>query len=191
VLKKHDKDSDGQIARAEAPSGIVSILFSSFDVNDDKQLTETEWNERQAEMERAVNQAFALRPAKGNLGETNVLWTYSRGLPYVPSSLLYQGNFYMARDGGMVTCLDAKTGKPHYEQERLGALGSYYPSPIAADGCIYLCSNDGKITVLAAGLKPEILHRAELGERVHSTPALAHNRVYIRSASHLWSFGSK
>jgi len=40
------------------------------------------------------------------------------------------------RDGGMVTCLDAKTGKAHYEQERLGALGSYYPSPVAADGRI-------------------------------------------------------
>ena len=191
MAQKHDKDSDGKIARAEATSGIVSMLFSSFDVNDDKQLTEAEWNERQAEMERAVNQAFALRPAKGNLGETNVLWTYTRGLPYVPSSLLYLGNLYMAREGGMVTCLDAKTGKPHYEQERLGALGSYYPSPVAADGRIYLCSNDGKITVLAAGAKPEVLHRTELGERIHSTPALAHNRIYIRSANHLWSFGAK
>lgn len=191
MLQKHDKDSDGRISRAEASAGIVSILFSSFDVNEDKHLTEAEWTERQAEMERAVNQAFALRPSKENPGETNVLWTYTRGLPYVPSSLLYHGNFYMVRDGGMVTCLDAKTGKPHYEQERLGALGSYYPSPVAAEGRIYICSNDGKITVLAAGAKPEILHRAELGERVHSTPALAHNRIYIRSANHLWSFGTK
>ena len=95
----------------------------------------------------------------------------------------------MVRDGGMVTCLDAKTGKPHYEQERLGPGGSYYPSPVAADGRIYLCSNDGKLTVIAAGEKPEVLGRAELGERCFTTPAIAHNRLFIRSAKHLWCFG--
>jgi outer membrane protein assembly factor BamB len=142
-------------------------------------------------MNKAVNQAVALRPGKGELTEEQVAWKYTRGLPYVPSSLLYRGKFYMARDGGMVTCLDAKTGKPEYEQERLGAGGSYYPSPVAADGRIYICSNDGKFTVISADGKPEVLGRAELGERCVTTPAIADDRLFVRSANHLWCFGEK
>ena len=88
--------------------------------------------------------------------DTNVAWRYTRGLPYVPSGLYYREKFYMVRDGGMVTCLDAKTGKPHYEQERLGPGGSYYPSPVAADGRIYLCSNDGKLTVMTLPAEPPL-----------------------------------
>jgi outer membrane protein assembly factor BamB len=191
MLAKNDKNSDGVIARSEVSGGILNVLFTTFDKNGDTKLEAHEWESRSKEMQRAVNQAFALRPTSGELTETNVVWSYTRGLPYVPSSLLYRGNFYMVRDGGMVTCLDAKTGKPHYEQERLGALGSYYPSPVAADGRIYMSSNDGKFTILAAGDKPEVLHRAELGERTLTTPALAHNRLYIRSANHLWCFGQK
>ena len=190
MLEKQDKNSDKGIARDEA-QGVVQFLFKTFDVNEDGKIEQAEWQKRNEEMARAVNQAIALRPGRGELGEENLTWSYKRGLPYVPSAIVYRGNFYMVRDGGMVTCLDAKTGKPHYEQERLGASGTYYPSLVAADGRIYLCSNDGKLTVIAAGEKPEVLGRAELGERTVTTPALAHNRIYIRSAKHLWCFGKQ
>lgn len=190
LLSKSDKDSDGNIARAEATGGSLGMLFTTFDINADGKIVESEWNQRLEQMGRSVNQAVAIRPTKGNLTSESLAWSYTRGLPYVPTAILYRGNFYMVRDGGMVTCLDAKTGKPHYEQERLGALGTYYPSPVAADGRIYLCSNDGKLTVLAAGNKPEVLSRVELGERCLTTPAIAHNRLYIRSANHLWCFGT-
>jgi outer membrane protein assembly factor BamB len=189
MLEKYDKDSDKIISRDEATSGALRFLFRMIDTNGDSQLNREEWESNEQLREEAVNQAFAIRPGKGELTDTNVAWKYTRGLPYVPSGLFYRDKFYMARDGGMVTCLDAKTGKPHYEQERLGPGGSYYPSPVAADGRIYLCSNDGKITVIAAGDKPEVLSRAELGERCFTTPAIAHNRLFIRSAKHLWCFG--
>ena len=190
LREQHDKNSDGAIGREEA-QGIVQFLFRTFDVDENGKIEEREWQDRLTQMERSVNQAVALRPTSGNLEEKDVIWSYTRGLPYVPSSVVYKGKYYMVRDGGMVTCLDAKTGKPHYEQERLGSSGNYYPSLVAADGRIYLCSNDGKMTVLAAGEKPEVLARAELGERTVTTPALAHNRIYIRSANHLWCFGEK
>jgi 16S rRNA C967 or C1407 C5-methylase (RsmB/RsmF family) len=94
----------------------------------------------------------------------------------------------MVRDGGMVTCLEAKTGKPHFEQERLGALGSYYPSPVAADGRIYICSNDGKITVLSAGDKPEVLYRARAS--IIADSADLQSRLLERSADWLRPGGS-
>ncbi len=191
IAEANDKNRDGVITRDEATSGALPFLFKSFDANGDGKLEREEWDKKLEEMNRAVNQAFALRPTKGELNNEHVTWRYTRGLPYVPSSLLYRGKLYMARDGGMVTCLDAKTGKPDYEQERLGALGSYYPSPVAADGRIYICSNDGKFSVIAAGEKPEVLGRTELGERCMTTAAIAKNKLFVRSANHLWCFGEK
>jgi outer membrane protein assembly factor BamB len=191
IAEKNDRNADGFITKDEATSGALPFLFKVFDKNEDGKLEKEEWDKTLDEMNRAVNQAVAFRPGKGEVTEDQVAWKYTRGLPYVPSSLLYQGKFYMARDGGMVTCLDAKTGKPYYEQERLAAPGSYYPSPVAAAGRIYLCSNDGKFTVISAGEKPEILGRAELGERCATTAAIANDKLFIRSANHLWCFGEK
>ena len=69
----------------------------------------------------------------------------------------------------MVSCFDAKTGKVCYEQERLAPTGSYYSSPVAADGKVYLISVTGKVTVLAAGEKPVVLSKSDLGERCITT----------------------
>ena len=92
----------------------------------------------------------------------------------------------------MLSSLDAKTGAPNYTQERLDAIGSYYASPVAADGRIYLASLPGKITVVkTGGDKPEILHQAEFGERIFATPALLGDKLYLRTATHLWAFGPK
>ena len=95
------------------------------------------------------------------------------------------------QDGGRVTCWDAKTGKPLYEQERLGAEGEYYASPIAANGHIYLASSRGTITTIRAGDALEVEARNDLGESVMTTPAIADSKLYIRSANHLWAFGRK
>jgi hypothetical protein len=49
-------------------------------------------------------------------------------------------------------------------QTRIGADGSYYASPVAAAGRIYLASLAGKVTVVkAGGDNPEILHQADFG----------------------------
>ncbi|HKS36391.1 MAG TPA: pyrrolo-quinoline quinone, partial [Verrucomicrobiae bacterium] len=115
---------------------------------------------------------------------------FERGLPYVPSPLHYQGRVYLVKDGGMMSCFDATTGKPVYTQERLGAQGSYYASPVAADGRIYLFSLNGKATVVkSGGDKPEILHETDFGERIAATPALVENGLYLRTQTKLYAFG--
>ena len=83
------------------------------------------------------------------------------------------------------------TGKPLYEQERLGAEGEYYASPIAAIGHVYLASSRGTITTIRAGDALQVEARNDLGESVMTTPAIADSKLYIRSANHLWAFGRK
>ena len=97
---------------------------------------------------------------------------------------------YVVKDGGMLSCFDAKTGNSIYAQERLHATGKYYASPVAADGRIYLAALDGKMTVIkAGGDKPEVLHETNFGERIDATPALVGAKIYLRTATKLYALG--
>jgi outer membrane protein assembly factor BamB len=185
-----DKDKNGAITREEVAGTDFASFFRSMDVNGDGKITAEDLDTMKAMMAKGENVLVAVKPGgKGQLAASHVAWKATRGLPYVPSPLYYRGRVYLVKDGGMASCFDAATGREIYLQERVGAIGSYYASPIAADGRIYLASLNGAITVYAAGDKPEVLGRADLGERMSATPAIADNKLYIRTANHLWAFG--
>ena len=139
---------------------------------------------------KGENSLIAIKPGGlGDITDTHVAWKQTRGLPYVPSPLFYQGRVYLIKDGGMMSCFDALTGEPVYQQERIGAVGSYYTSPVAVDGKILVATVNGVLSVVQAGDKPEVVGRAEFGERFVTTPAIVDNKVYIRTGNHLWAFG--
>jgi outer membrane protein assembly factor BamB len=96
----------------------------------------------------------------------------------------------MAKTGGIVTTLDSASGKLLKEGRATGALGEYNASPVAADGKVYLASQEGKVTVLRAGAQWEILATNDLGAEINASPALANGRVYVRTRDDLYCFGS-
>jgi len=167
-------------------------FYRGLDLNRDGNIDKAEWDQIQAAIAKSENVGVAIKPGgQGDISKTHVAWRCTRGLPYVASPLFYDGRIYLIKNGGMLTSLDAKTGNPFYTQERLDAEGSYYSSPVAAGGRIYLASSPGKLTVIkAGGDKPEILHQAEFGERIFSTPALVGDNLYLRTQSTLYAFGS-
>jgi len=188
-LEKNDKNGDGELTFDEfAPSD--RDFMRGMDLNHDGKITKVDYDLLMARNAKGDNIMVAVKPGgSGDISQTHVAWKFSRGLPYVPSPLFYQGRVYVLRDGGMMSSFDAKTGKPFYTQERINAIGSYYASPVAADGRIYVVSLPGKLTVLkAGGDKPEILHQADFGERVFATPALAGDRLYLRTKTKLYAF---
>jgi outer membrane protein assembly factor BamB len=183
-----DKDGDGVLAKSEG-SAMMQSFFTSFDTDKDDKLTRAEWQGFLDILAKGENSLIAIKPGgKGDVTESHVAWKQKKGLPYVPSPLFYRGHVYLIKDGGMLSRFNAKTGDPSYEQERIGALGNYYTSPVAADGRIYVASLDGVLSVLDAGDKPTVLGRAEFKERIAATPALVDKTIYIRSADHLWAF---
>ena len=86
--------------------------------------------------------AYAIRlGASGDLtGTPNVAWKYEKGVAYVPSPILYGEHLYMLTDKGIMTALDAKTGKVVYEGGRVPVPSSFTASPVAYDGKILLTS---------------------------------------------------
>lgn len=190
-MSQMDKNKDGVLTPNEMKGTEMESFFRSLDVNRDGKITKEDMDALAANMAKGENVLVAVKPGgKGELSEDAVAWKQTRGLPYVPSALLYRGRVFLVKDGGLASSYDAKTGRVHFQQERLNAIGSYYASPVAADGRIYVASLNGKVTVLEAGGEaPKILHQAEFGERIAATPALAEKVIYVRTPTALYAFG--
>src|SRR5690606_18983883 len=96
--------------------------------------------------------AIAIRPAgaSGKLDSGAVRWRFKKNLPYIPAPLVYRDVFYMVKTGGIITTLDAASGRSLKEGRSPDAPGEYYASPVAADGKVFLASVDGKVTVVKA-----------------------------------------
>jgi outer membrane protein assembly factor BamB len=189
--KPADKDNDNVVTLEEAQAANFGAFFKSLDANADGKVTPDDLAAMQAQMAKGENVLVGIKPGgQGALADTQIAWKQTRGLPYVPSPLLYRDRVFLIRDGGIASSFNAKTGQPHYQQERIGAIGNYYTSPVAADGRIYVASLNGTVTVLDAGGElPQVLHRADFGERISATPALVGKTIYYRTATALYAFG--
>lgn len=142
---------------------------------------------------------FAVRPgARGDLtlpqgasSGTHVAWSYTGRGSYMPTPLYYGGIVYVLNNNGIFDAYDAATGAEVYRQ-RLPDVGSgFSASPVAADGRIYLSSEDGDVLVIAAGREFSHLATNPIGELLMATPALSEGVMYIRSASSLFAVGRK
>lgn len=119
-------------------------------------------------------------------GEDRVAWTYEKGTAYVPSPILYQGYLYLITDNGMLTCLDPKTGEIKYEGKRVPIPATFMASPVAADGKIFLTSENGETFVIKAGPEHEVIGTNAIDEPVYSSLALVGDTIYMRAEKHLY-----
>jgi outer membrane protein assembly factor BamB len=193
LLKDLDKDKDGALSRQEGEKSFEGF-FDTQDTNKDGKVTREEWDAILKFMKEGKNVAFALAPGGlGDITASHVLWKQTKGLPYIPSAIVYRGQYVMVKEGGIVTAYDAETGKEIYTKRAI-ATGQYYASPVAAGGNIYFTSlNEGVVTVLKAGAAEAevVAENPPLGERVAATPAIADDTLYVRTAGHLYAFAGK
>ena len=133
---------------------------------------------------------IAIRPGgRGDITDTHLQWEMNRGIPEIPSPLLYNDLIYMVRNGGLLSAVDATNGKLLYS-ERLNAPGQYSASPIGANGHVYLSSNRGTITVVKSDRQFGIAHQNNLNDPVFVTPAIDKNTLYVRTEKTLQAFRS-
>lgn len=130
---------------------------------------------------------LAIRPdGSGNVTKTHVAWHVPKGAAYVPSPIAIDHFLYMVTDEGVCQCYDAKSGERHW-QKRLGR--QFLASPVTAAGYVYFPDRDGVTHVLKVGPKFEEIARNDLEEEIFSSPAVAENRLYLRTVSHLYCLG--
>ena len=109
----------------------------------------------------------------------------------MPSSIAVGDYFYLMSDTGIITCIDALTGKIAYEGGRPPIPSTFFASPVAFDGKILLTSEDGDSFLIKAGPVHEVLATNSVGESVYASPAIAGGRIYIRGERHLFAIGNK
>jgi len=190
VLAAHDKDKDGRISLAEASDERTKMYFRFIDLNQDGFLSADEWKSYSAVM-TAENGLLAIRPGRGDVTTTGLRWKYQRGIPQLPTVLLYQKVLYMINDAGVLTTLDPSTGAVLKQGRLRGVADRYFASPVAADNKIFIVSQAGVVTVLKPGGGQEILAVNELDDECYATPAIADGRIYIRTRSALYCFGTR
>jgi outer membrane protein assembly factor BamB len=132
---------------------------------------------------------LAVRPeGRGDITKTNIDWTFSKNVPSRSSPILVDDLLYFTNETGMLTCIDAKSGDFLW-QERLG--GSFWASPIYADGRLYFFDNDGATTVAEPGRAWKKLAVNHLDDGCMATPAVAGRSLFVRTKSHLYRIEKK
>ncbi len=131
--------------------------------------------------------------SRGDLGESGkVNWRYSVGLPYVPSPALVGDRLYFtAVYDSLLTILDAKSGKPVLAKERLPQMKSFYGSPLAAAGRIYLTDQSGTTIVLKAADSLEVIAVNKLSDTIDASPVAVGKQLLLRGTKYLYCLEEK
>ena len=195
AVRKGDANGDKKISEQEAIDNgwRHGGGWGLVDLDGDGLLDQRDWEFFRARRS-AHNTTLAIRPPKGARGDVTekaVLWKYEKAVPVVSSPLLYRGVLYTIKDGGILTAFDPETGKVLKQGRLKGAVDTYFSSPVAADGKIYVISQAGKVSVVKPGADWETLAVNDLGEECFTTPAIGDGTLYIRTVSALYAFGAQ
>lgn len=120
-----------------------------------------------------------------------IAWSFTKGAPTMPSPLLVGDELYFVNDGGILVCLDARTGAENYRErlanettKRMG--GTYNASPLVADGRLYIFNREGVTHVIAPGKQFRKLADNKLEGQVMASPAAVDGALFIRTDQALY-----
>jgi outer membrane protein assembly factor BamB len=121
-------------------------------------------------------------------GTESIVWSTARGASYTPSPLLHDGRLYVVADNGMISCFDAATGKPYYQQARLPKPYSFKASPVGAAGKFYLATEEGDVVVVRMGDRLDVLATNTFDNHSFiASPVIVDGTIYLRSRTHLFA----
>jgi outer membrane protein assembly factor BamB len=132
--------------------------------------------------------AIRLDGAKGDVtGTQQVLWSRSRGTPYVPSPLLYGDTLYfLTHYQGILNRVDARTGKDRPGPLRLPGVTEVYASPVGAADRIYITDRYGLTLVVSHSDTPRLLARNQLDDTFNASAAIAGRDLFLRGEKALY-----
>ncbi len=122
---------------------------------------------------------------EGDVTETHVEWIRRRSVPLTPSPLLVGEELYIVSDLGVLSCLDAATGEPHWQHRIVGNVSA---SPLYVDGRIYFLSEEGVTTVIAPGKEFNLIATNSIDGWTLASMAVSNGSIFLRSMDHLYRF---
>jgi len=130
---------------------------------------------------------------RGDLTDSDkIAWKLDRGTPYIPSPLLYDNRLYFTQSNeGILSCVDALTGKTLIERTRLQGISTIYGSPVGAAGKVYFTSRRGATTVIKHANELEVIASNQLDEEFDASPAVVGKEIYLRGKKSLYCIAEK
>jgi outer membrane protein assembly factor BamB len=138
---------------------------------------------------------FAVRPGasgdislkQGERSNEHVAWSEPRGGTYLPTAVAYEGALYSVSETGILSRFDAKTGNVTYKTRIDPAATAFTSSPWACNGKVFFLSEEGRTFVVAAAETFQLLHVNDLDDMALASPALAGDRLVLRTEHRLYS----
>ena len=132
--------------------------------------------------------ALRLEDARGDItGSDKVVWKTRQRTPYVPSPLLYgDALYYLRHYQGIVTRVEARTGKDSPGAFRLGGIRDVYASPVGAAGRVYITDRYGLTLVIEHDDSPEVLARNQLDDDFSASAAVVGGEIFLRGEKYLY-----
>jgi len=143
-----------------------------------------------------VRPIYAIRPGaegdislpKGQESSPSIAWSNLNEGTYIPTPLVYGGYLFTLNVNGVMTAYNPVTGQRAF-RGRVGTGGSFSASPIAADGKLYVASEDGEVYVLTAGPGLQQVAKNDMQEVIMATPAISDGLIVVRTLGHLYGIG--
>ncbi len=211
LLKENDKNGDGQLTKEEwprglqffnrpegtdAPSSSMPIRFAWLDKNKNGHVEQDEWEktlQSSEEKRSSIDQhgLLAVRlGGQGDVTDSHADLLERQSIPEVPSPLWRDNRVYFVKNGGILTCLDTRTGQRLY-RKRVGASGTYYASPILNGNVLYIASAAGVVTTIdVSGDTPDVLAKNDFAEPIFATPAIVGSMILVRTASRVYAIAA-
>jgi len=125
-------------------------------------------------------------------GSDSIVWNHTRGMAYTASPVLHDNKLYVVTDNGMISAFNALTGEPYYSQVRLPNSYNFKASPVAANGKLYLATEDSDVVVVKMGEKFEAIATNTLADQVFiATPVIAGGEIFLRGQNTLFCISEK
>jgi outer membrane protein assembly factor BamB len=129
-------------------------------------------------------QLVAVRPdGSGDVTATNIAWTFNKNVPNRSSPIVVDDRLYMANGGGVLSCVDIKSGKPAWLAR---VNGAFWASPLFAAGRLYLFNDSGTSYVGEVGASWKKLAENRLDDGCMASPAVAGESLFVRTRTHLY-----
>ncbi|MFP3936825.1 MAG: PQQ-binding-like beta-propeller repeat protein [Phycisphaerae bacterium] len=191
---------------ADTPSGLQLITTSSpwviaYDPADGSEIWRADclsgdvgpspaYSDGKAYTVTAYSQLSAIRTdGEGDVTDTHIEWVAYDALPDISSPLATEDRVWIVQTYGLMTCLDAETGKMIYEHDFAETVRN---SPTLVGDEVHVMTAEGVThRFSASGDEYRELGTCRLGEPSNCSPAYVDGRIYIRGQQHLWCIGQE
>jgi len=124
----------------------------------------------------------------GDVTESHVIWNRDKGNSDLSAPILIGNRIYSILNNGVVTCVNAETGEDVWRDR---VEGTFTASPVAANGFVYFCNEEGDCFVIRAADQFERIAKNHLDEGLRATPSIANGHLYLRTFGRLYSIGQR